>query len=605
MIKVAAYIAQTLAQHGIKHVFMLTGGGAMHLNDALGKHSQLNTVFNHHEQACAIAAESYSRLSGNLAVVNVTTGPGGLNTLTGVLGAWTDSIPMLIISGQVRYDTTVRSTGLNLRQLGDQEYDIVKSVSNLTKYAIMATEPNEIKYHLEKAIFIATHGRPGPVWLDIPMNIQGAMIEEKDLKSYDPIEDKHENPMKVEPKISKEIINRIEKAERPVILAGSGIRLSGAHSDFLKMIDLLKIPVTTAWNAHDVLYDDHPYYFGRPGSVGDRPGNFVIQNSDLLMVLGCRLNIRQIGYNWQSFAREAYKILVDIDELELQKPTINIDLPVHADLKDYLRQMLDILEGKTLEEKDGWIRWCKERKSRYPVVLKEYWVRKNLVNPYCFMHSLSQHLPEGQITVTGDGTACVTSFQAMTIKKGQRLYTNSGCAPMGYDLPAAIGACVASGGEKIVCLAGDGSIMLNLQELETIVFNQYPIKIFILNNNGYHSIRQTQDTFFGEPHVGCDPESGLGFPDFGKVAQGFGIPYICCENHDDMDKCISSALNGPGPSICEVMLTPEQQFAPKLSSKRLSNGTMVSKPLEDLAPFLERSEFEENMIIEPLVEGDV
>lgn len=600
MMRVADYIAKALADYGVKHVFMVVGGGAMFLNNAFGQERRIKYICNHHEQACAIAAESYARLTRKLTVVNVTSGPGSLNTLTGVFGAWTDSIPMLVISGQVRYDTTVRSTGLNLRQLGDQEYDIEKSVSNITKYSVMVTEPNEIKYYLEKAIYLATNGRPGPVWLDIPMNVQGAMINEKDLKPYNQAEDKREIPEKLKPQILEDIIDSINKAERPVILAGSGIRLSGAHAEFLNVIDLLKIPVTTAWNAHDVLYDGHPYYFGRPGSVGDRPGNFIVQNSDLLLVLGCRLNIRQISYNWKSFAREAYKIVVDIDELELQKPTVNIDLPINADLKDFLQQMLNKLEQEELEEKKEWIKWCKERKRRYPVVLEEYWARKKLVNPYCFMHTLSQHLPEGQITVSGDGTACVTSFQAMTIKKGQRLYTNSGCAAMGYDLPASIGAYVGSGGEKIVCLAGDGSIMLNIQELETIVFNGYPIKIFILNNNGYHSIRQTQDTFFGEPHVGCDPESGLGFPDFEKLAQGFGIKYVRCENHNDMDKSISSALNGPGPFICEVMLTPDQAFEPKLSSKQLPDGRIVSAPLEDLYPFLDKEELMDNLLIPPM-----
>ena len=600
MIKLSDYVANFLVENGIQHVFMLTGGGSMHLNHSLGKHPNLEVVFNHHEQASAMAAESYARLSNRVAVVNVTTGPGGLNTLNGVFGAWTDSIPMFIISGQVRYDTTIQSSGINLRQLGDQECDIVSVVKPITKYAHMLLDPMQIKYHLQKALYLAKQGRPGPVWLDIPMNVQGAMVDEEKLPGFNPQAECIPTPDISESQI-RQVLEKLSKAERPVILAGSGVRTSGAHDLFLKLIDKLGIPVTTAWNAHDVLHDDHPLYIGRPGSVGDRAGNFAVQNADLLLVLGCRLNIRQIGYNWKAFARHAFKIVVDIDALELIKPTVKVDMPVHGNAADFMRKLVDLAPSPVCPSAQSWVAWCGERKERYPVVLPEYW-KGDKVNPYCFMQTLSEALPPEQIIVTGDGTACVTSFQAMNLKKGQRLYTNSGSASMGYDLPGAIGACVASGGKTIVCLAGDGSIQQNIQELAVLAYKKLPIKVFVLNNNGYHSIRQTQVNFFGEPLIGVGPESGLGFPDFKKIAFAYDLPYVHCPDHSSMEQAIATMLATEGPAICEVMLTLEQQFAPKLSSKRLADGRMVSKPLEDLAPFLSRKELAENMLVEMLPE---
>jgi acetolactate synthase-1/2/3 large subunit len=599
MVKLSDFIADYLAQVGIRHVFMLTGGGAMHLNHSLGTHPKLEVIFNHHEQASAMAAESYARLSNKMAVVNVTTGPGGINALNGVYGAWTDSIPMLILSGQVRYDTTIHSSNLNLRQLGDQELDIINCVKPITKYAKMVIDPQQIKYELQKAIHIASTGRQGPVWLDIPMNVQGSLIDETKLLEFNPsyIFSSNQN---IPSKSIKFILNQLQNAKRPLIIAGGGVRLSGAYDVFIQLIEALQIPVTTAWNAHDVLYDSHPLYVGRPGTVGDRAGNFAVQNADLLLILGSRLNIRQIGYNWEAFARDAYKIMVDVDPLELIKPTLNIDFPVKASLAQFMPEMLKQLKLTSLSPKQKWLDWCLERKKRYPVVQADYWNLKKLINPYCFMHTLSNLLPENQTIITGDGTACVTSFQAMMIKKGQRLYTNSGSASMGYDLPAAIGACVASQGQDIICLAGDGSIQQNIQELASIAFHRYPIKIFILNNNGYHSIRQTQANFFGSACVGVGPESGLGFPSFKKLAHAYDLPYHSCETHDEMPGIITQVIKEPGPVVCEVMLTLEQQFAPKMSSKRLADGRMVSKPLEDLAPFLTREELAENMLVEML-----
>ncbi|MBL0311622.1 MAG: thiamine pyrophosphate-binding protein [Holophagaceae bacterium] len=607
MIRVADYIAQTLAAHGVRHVFLVTGGGAMHLNDAFGRCKTMKYVACHHEQACAIAAESYFRLTGRLAAVNVTSGPGGLNTLTGIHGAWTDSIGMIVVSGQVRTETLVACAGpAGLRQLGDQEVDIVRIVSPLTKYAVLVTEPQSIRYHLERALHLAQSGRPGPVWIDVPMNVQGAYVDPESLAAYDPAEDAErvDQPRSDVRALARQALVRLMQSKRPVILPGTGVRISGAYGLFQQLVDRLGIPVATAFNAHDLLPEGHPCYVGRPGTIGNRSGNFAVQNADFVLVLGCRLNIRQISYNWSSFARAAYKVMVDVDALELDKSTLHLDLPIHADLQVFLEAMLDIAAQGPTESHRTYLAWCKSRQAKYPVVLDEYRANTASVNPYCFAEALFNQLPEGQIVVTGDGTACVTTFQAARIKKDQRLCTNSGCASMGYDLPAALGACVATEDEtgqkrSVVCMAGDGSIQMNIQELQTLATHRLPIAIFLYNNQGYHSIRQTQRAFFPDNVVGCGTESGLGFPDFEKLCAAYGIPYFRVENHAGMEEGIANTLAAAqqGPVLCEVILDLEQSFAPKLTSRRLEDGRMVTSPLEDLAPFLPREEFKGNMLI--------
>lgn len=595
-IKLSDYVAQKVVELGASHVFMITGGGAMHLNHSLGTHPELECVFNHHEQASAMGAEAYYRVHNRVAVVNVTSGPGGTNALTGVYGAWTDSIGMVVLSGQVKFETTVRSTGMALRQYGDQELDIEQLVRPITKYCTMVTDARWIRYHLEKAFFLATSGRPGPCWLDIPLDIQGSQIETDELLGFDPNEmDMPWTRTDLEA-ASVTILKKIAEAKRPVVFAGGGVRLSGQHEAFIRIIEHLGVPVVTGWNAHDALYNAHPCYVGRPGTVGDRSGNFAVQNADLLLVVGSRLNIRQVSYNWNSFARAAYKIWIDIDELELRKPSVKADMPIHADLADLLpvlaRQAARGMAGQHRE----WLEWCKERQRRYPIVQAEYW-ENDKVNPYCFMDALFAQLPEGQVIVTANGSACVTSFQAADLKPRQRLWTNSGCASMGYDLPAAIGASKALEGQNVVCLAGDGSIMMNLQELQTVSGNALPIKIFILNNSGYVSIFQTHRNFFKGVEVGAGPNSGVNFPDFEKISSAFGLPYRRCSNHAEMADAITGTLAHKGPSVCEVMLDENQVFAPKLASKQLHDGTIISPPLEDLAPFLPPEELRENMLI--------
>jgi acetolactate synthase-1/2/3 large subunit len=601
--RVADIVVDILLRHGIRDAFMVTGGGAMYLNHALGTHKDIKCTFNHHEQACAIAAEAYARLSNRLPIINLTSGPGGTNAITGVYGAFVDSIPMLVISGQVKTETTVRSTGLPLRQLGDQELDIEELVRPITKYVQMVTDSLTIRYHLEKAIYLATSGRPGPCWLDIPLNVQAAKIEDEGLKGFDPAElDEPWKKTNLEA-ASRKILARIAQAKRPVIFAGGGVRLSGQYAAFLRLIEKLGIPVVGGWNAYDVIPDDHPLYAGRPGTIGDRPGNFTVQNADLLVILGSRLNIRQVSYNWNAFAREAFKIWVDVDQTEFKKPTVKPDMPVLADLRNLLPILADAAEASFAgpsSEHHNWLAWCKERQSLYPVVLPEYWKNES-INPYCFVEKLFDQLPENEVIVTGNGSACVTSFQAAALKQGQRLWTNSGCATMGYDLPAAIGASMAAPGKRVICIAGDGSIMMNLQELQTIIGNKLPIKIFILNNNGYVSIFQTHRNFFNGVEVGGGPKSGVTFPDFGKLVQAFGFPYTRAERHDEMETAIRRTLETKGPAVCELMVDEHVSFAPKLGSKQHPDGRITSPALEDLSPFLPREELQENMII-PLLE---
>ncbi|MBQ3150053.1 MAG: thiamine pyrophosphate-binding protein [Clostridia bacterium] len=599
-VRVADYIADFLSSNGITDVFTVTGGGAMHLNDALGHHKGLRCTYNHHEQACAIAGESYARIHNRIPLVCVTTGPGGTNAMTGVVGAYLDSIPMIVISGQVRYDTTARSTGLSIRAMGDQEFDICKAAQAMTKYCEMVTDPAMIRYCLQKALFIAQNGRPGPVWLDIPLNVQGAYIETDSLLSYNTKEYSDTLPDEVSDSCLDEIIDRINNAKRPVLNIGNGVRIAGAHKELCEVIEKLSIPVVTGWNSIDAIYDEHPLYTGRAGIMGDRAGNFAVQNSDFLLSVGSRLSIRQVGYNYKTWAREAFTAVVDIDSEELKKPTLHVDMPIHCDAKVFLQKLLKRLDGKKLPDKKEWQSICRKWKEKYPVVLPKHYEEGDGANVYCFIKELSRRLPEGRVTVVGNGSACVVGSHAYVIKKDQRFIINSAIASMGYDLPAAIGACIANDRQETVCVTGDGSIQMNLQELQTILTNRLPIKIFIINNGGYHSIRQTQKNFFGEPLVGIGEDSGdLSFPSMKKLSFAYGYPYYEIHSNSDMEK-LDGILSQSGSLICEVFVTRDQNFEPKSATKRLDDGTLVSAPLEDLAPFLPKAELLSNMYIDPV-----
>lgn len=592
-IKVSQYIADFLAKNGIKDVFMVTGGGAMHLDDALGHHEELNCVFNHHEQACAIAAEGYTRMTGKLSAVCVTSGPGGTNAITGVMGGWVDSIPMFVLSGQVKRETTIWSCPeLNLRQLGDQEFNIIDSVGNMTKYAVMLTNPIEVAYHLEKALFLCMNGRKGPVWIDIPLDVQGAMIENDELIHFDAAAECPWSVPKVTDKLAQDILDKISKAKSPLILVGTGINLSGSTGKLLELLDKLKIPVVTAWNANDVVAHDNPYFAGMPGTVGTRPGNFAVQNADLLLSLGCRLNIRMIGYNHYDFAKNAYKIVVDIDSRELDKPTIRPDMKVNADVSDLLDVLLS-LDYAPNPEHEKWLSFCQGLVKKYPATLPTYYNGgEGALNPYVFIDKLFEHLEPSDRIICGNGSACVITFQAGKIKQGQRMFTNSGCAAMGYGFPAAVGVAVSDNSKRTICIDGDGSFMMNIQELATVAHNKLDIKIMIINNNGYHSIRQTQTNLFKPPFIGIDGDSGLSFPDFEMLAKAFGVKYFAADSESNVDEALRAALNCEGPCICEVIVDPAQNFAPKSSSKVLPDGRIVSPSLDDMFPFLDREEYE-------------
>lgn len=593
-IKVAKYISEFLVKNNITDCFLVTGGGAMHLNDAIGHQEGMHCVFNHHEQACSIAAEGYTRMTGKLAAVCVTSGPGGTNAITGVMGAWVDSIPMFVLSGQVKRETTIWSCPeLGLRQLGDQEFNIIDSVSNMTKYAVMLTNPVEVAYHLEKALYLALNGRGGPVWIDIPLDVQGAMIETEELIHFNPTIEKPWQVPEVKVEVAQTILEKIKNAKAPLVLAGTGIRLGDADDLLLQFLDKVKVPVVTAWNANDTVAFDNPYFAGMPGTVGTRPGNFAVQNCDLLISLGCRLNIRMIGYNHYDFAKNAYKIIVDIDPRELAKPTIRPDMPVNADVKDLLAKLIE--QPYEPEEKhEKWVAWCRNLVKKYPPAQEDYHrTDGGVINPYIFMDKLFDHFENDERIICGNGSACVVTFQASKIKQGQRMFTNSGCAAMGYGFPAALGVAVSDNTKRTICIDGDGSVMMNIQELATVVHNQLNLKLIILNNNGYHSIRQTQRNLFKPPFLGIDASSGISFPDFGKLADAFGMKYFVLDSEENCDAVLEQALNCEGSCICEAIVDPDQNFAPKSSSKVLPDGRIVSPSLDDMAPFLDRAEFEQ------------
>lgn len=600
-IKVAKYISEFFVRNGVTDMFMITGGAAMHLNDAFGHQDGLKITYNHHEQACAFAAEGYTRETGKIAPVCVTGGPGGTNAITGVFGAYVDSIPMFVVTGQAKRETTVWSTNLPLRQLGDQEVQITDAVKTMTKYAKMITDPKSIRKEMEKAWFLMLNGRPGPVWLDIPGDVASAIIETDDLEPFNKqtyIDENWASFHQVNPTYNendtKYLLDRIATAKRPVILAGTAIRHADQQDEFIKAVEKLGVPVVTAWDAHDIIWDDHPLYCGRPGTVGTRAGNFIIQNADLLVVLGCRMNIRMIGYNFGDFGKNAYKIVVDIDDAELHKPTVHVDYPIHADLRDVLYDInqSDYVKKETHQK---WIDWCKHLDKKYPATLPEYYNDKNGLNPYVFTTEFFKELKEDESVVCGNGSACVITFQAAVLKKKQRLYTNSGCAAMGYGFPAAIGACVSNPEKRIICIDGDGSFMMNIQELQTVIFNQLNLKVFLLNNNGYHSIRQTQTNLFkGQPYVGIGGGYGLSIPDFSKVIPAFDIPYYKIDSYAGIHDKINEILSLEGPVFCEVFVDWHQDFAPKSSSKVLPSGKIVSAAIDDMAPFLNREEYESN-----------
>lgn len=602
--KVSDYIADFLAEKGINQIFTVVGGGAMHLNDSFGHHPKLHCLYNHHEQASAIAAEGYARVHNKMAAVCVTSGPGAINALNGVAGAYMDSIPMLILSGQTKTGLTVANSGLKLRTLGNQEFDIVSALGNMTKYAEMVMDAGKIKYCLEKAIFLAKSGRPGPCWLDIPLDIQGSYVETEQLEGYDRKEDNLyvESAESIQEK-ARLVAERLKRAKRPVLYAGNGIRICGGKEILEKLQRQTGIPVVTCWNSIDLQETQSPCYAGRAGIMGDRAGNFAVQNSDLLICIGSRLNVYQVGYDSKTWAREAFVVVNDIDGEELKKPTIRVDLPVCCDAKIFMEELLKQCQLQSCMVNEEWGKQCQSWKERYPVVLQKHYEEKEGCNVYAFIDTLSKKSGAGSITVAANGSASVVGSQAYQIGKNQRFLMNCALSSMGYELPASIGACIANDRRDVVCLAGDGSIQMNLQELQTMVTNRLPIKIFVINNQGYHQIRLTQNNIFGTGLVGVGEESGdLGFPDFEKLAYAYGISYVRIEETSAMEDAIEEVLQKKGYVLCEVICSITQAFEPKSATKRLEDGRLFSPPLEDLSPFLSREELKENMYIKLLEE---
>jgi len=595
-VKLSDFVVEFIAQQGVKHVFMLPGGGAMHLNDSLGKNKKIEYICTLHEQAAAIAADAYSQYTNNLGVVQVTTGPGSTNTMTGVTASWLDSIPVIYISGQVK--TADLKTQRGVRQMGFQEVDTVKMVESITKYAVTITDAKSIKYHLQKATYLAKRGRPGPVWIDIPLDIQAAEVDPDKMTSFDPKELK-EDVKSLETEVTK-AARMLSESKRPVILVGNGVRLSGAQEIFVKLAEKLKIPVMTTWKAADFLPEDHPLFIGRPGAVGHRGANFAQQTSDLIMILGARLDLGQTAYNHKNFAPHAKKIMVDIDEKEINKMEMEIHLPVVGDAKVFLEE----LSKQKIETKQTavWLKKCQDWKKRYPVILPEYFKQKRYVNDYVLLRALSQEMKSGDLLVPGSSGACSErSSQAFEMKKGVRFINSQALGSMGFGIAQAIGACLASGKKRTVSIEGDGGFIMNVQELELVRRMKLPIKFFVLNNNGYVSIRTTQINYFNKNFVASTPKSGLTLPDYKKIAAAFGLPYVQLKDQKDIRGKIKKILATKGPVLCEVMVAPDQITQPRVSSKKLEDGKMMSMPMEDLWPFLDREEFEENMKV---IEGN-
>lgn len=598
MTRVADWIAEQLWRSGIRDVFMVTGGAAMHLNDAIARHPGLAVTCFHHEQAAAMAAETYWRIEGRMAAVNVTAGPGATNAITGVLGAWNDSAGMVVVSGQVKREHLSSATGLGLRQFGDQEVDIVSMVTGITKSAVLLDDPSAVRAPVERALRLARSGRPGPVWIDVPVDVQGASMDPDAQVPYDPrIDDAAESGATSPSEAASQVRELLAGAERPVVYAGPALRSAGAAARFVRVVERLEVPVVTALNAHDLLPTDHPLNIGRPGLIGDRAGNLAVQNADAVVVLGTRLKIGQVGYDPHSWAPAARVAMVDIDAAELAKPSFHVEIPLHCELSAFVEALERALDGVDPGRSRWapWTAWCQERRARYPVYDPSYRAASGPVNPYVLFHDLFDSLDDRAVVVAGNSWAGNGSAQMAPVRAGQRLFANSGCGSMGHDLPAALGAAIAAPDRRVVCLAGDGSVQLNIQELQTLVHHQFDVKLFVLNNGGYESIRQTQARFFPDNPCGYDRASGISFPSMERLAAAYGLPYCEARTHGELEAALAATLATPGPAVCEIHLDRSQAYAPKSVAKPMPDGTIVSAPLEDMAPFLPADEVAANV----------
>jgi acetolactate synthase I/II/III large subunit len=605
--KISDYVVQFIAQQGVKHVFLVTGGGAMHLNHSLGMETRIQSVCNSHEQASAICAEAYAKATGQLGVCMVTTGPGGTNTVTGVAGAWLDSTPTLFISGQVkRPDRMFDKAGrpLGVRQLGVQEVDIVSIVKPITKYAVTVLDPMEIRYHLEKAIYLAFDGRPGPVWIDIPLDVQASPIEDPSLlRGFQPGELEKMRDTSPLPSEIKRLIQKLNQARRPLLFAGNGIRLARAEKEFEQLRGLLSVPAVATWCAADLVPSSDRLYVGRPGSVAARGANFALQNCDFLLAIGVRLDFAITGYAPQNLARGAYKAVLDIDAAELEKLQPYLQQPICADAKSFLTEMLSQRNSIHLSDHSAWDGRCADWKTRYPVVTEEHRKPAGPVSIFNLAEVIGAEVnPQDRLVVGSSGSAIEIYLLAFPTLHSQRLFHTAGLGAMGFGVPMSIAVALANPGREVVVVDGDGGFMFNIQELETIRRLQLPIKFFVMNNDGYASIRASQKAYFGEAKVGCDKTNGLTVPSVTEVGQAFGLSGTVIKNQENLAADVRRVLNMRGPVVCDVHVLPDEMRAPRLQSYQRADGSFVSKPLEDLFPFLSREEFLANMIVEPLPE---
>jgi acetolactate synthase I/II/III large subunit len=603
--KLSDYVVRFIADQGVKHVFLVTGGGAMHLNQSLGAEPAIKAICNSHEQASGICAEGYSKATNHLGVCMVTTGPGGTNAVTGVAGAWLDSTPTLYVSGQVkRPDRMFDKEGrpLGMRQLGVQEVDIVSIVKPITKYAVTVLNPEDIRYHMEKALYLALNGRPGPVWVDIPLDVQASPIDEpSNLRGFDSTElDECSSSSNLKEEVSL-LIERLNRAERPLLFAGNGIRLAHAEKEFEQLRVLLEIPTVATWCAADLVPSNDPTYVGRPGSVAARGANFALQNSDFLLAIGVRLDFAITGYAPQNLAREAHKVAVDIDAAELQKLHPYLQQPICADARAFLQELLRQRDSIRLMKHSAWDARCADWKTRYPVVTDEHRKPEGRVSVFNLAELIGTEVkPEDKLVVGNSGSAIEIFLLACPTLHSQRLYHTAGLGAMGYAIPMAIAVAIANPGREVIAVDGDGGFMFNIQELETISRLKLPIKFFVLNNDGYSSIRASQRAYFGEATIGADRSSGLTIPDLAQVGTAFGLGTAVIKDQSNLRKDLRRVLEMTGPIVCDVNVLQDEVRAPRLQSYQKPDGSFISKPLEDLFPFLPREEFLANMIIEPL-----
>lgn len=595
--KLSDYVAQFLADQGIEYVFGVTGGAVVHVFDSIEKTPGIKPVFNHHEQASALAAQAYARIRNGLGAACFTTGPGGTNAITGVTAAWLDSIPVIYISGQTRLAHT--TNGRTIRQYGNQQLNIVSLVEPITKYAVMIDDPQTIRYHLEKAVAEATTGRPGPVWLDIPLDIQWADVDPIGLPAF--VRQESRNTSDTIKEEIEEVVRMLNDARRPLILAGYGIRLAGADKELDDFLKKTGIPVVTSWNASDLIDNSRAQYIGRPGIFGQRGANFAVQNCDLLLSIGSHLSVPLTGSMFDAFAPMARKVVVDVDEMELEHETVPVDVSIKADARVFLQSIVQAINGYDRRRIAGWNQQCLYYKQNYNVIPKEWWEKESFVDPYVLMDVLSDELNDADvISVDGGGTTNQIAFQTLRFKKGQRVVISAGLCSMGTGLPESIGLSFSRKKQRVICLCGDGSIQFNIQEFQTVVHHQLPIKMFILNNGGYLSIRQTQDGFLDSHYIGSESGGGLSLPDVKAIAESYNIEIQRIENHISLREQVRKVIEGDGPIICEVLVDPNQEIVPRLGFDRQADGTGVPRPLEDMYPYLKRDEFIANMVREQI-----